>query len=120
MKKTYILDTNVLLQSPQAILAFGDNDVIIPEVVLEELDKFKKESSENGANARQTARILDDLRMQGDLTTGVILPDGGRLRIELNFTDVPLPGMDYHHPDSLGIRVCDIKQAILRIYKRPG
>jgi PhoH-like ATPase len=74
VKKTYILDTNVLLQTPNAILAFGDNDVVIPEVVLEELDKIKKESSEIGANARQTARMLDTFRERGDLTRGVTLP----------------------------------------------
>ncbi len=91
MKKTYILDTNVLLQTPNAILAFGDNDVVIPEIVLEELDRIKKESSEIGANARQTARIFDTFRERGDLTRGVLLPGGGLLRVELNFTDIELP-----------------------------
>lgn len=91
MNKIFILDTNVLLQSPQAIYAFDDNDVVIPEVVLEELDKFKKESTENGINARQAARMLDELREQGDLTSGVELLNGGSLRIELNFTDITLP-----------------------------
>ena len=91
MKKTYILDTNVLLQTPNAILAFGDNDVVIPEAVLEELDHKKTESGEIGANARQTARMLDTFRERGDLTRGVTLPGGGNLRIELNFTDITLP-----------------------------
>ena len=63
----------------------------IPEVVLEELDRFKKEPSEIGANARQTARILDALRENGDLSSGIALPGGGTLRIELNFSDVTLP-----------------------------
>ncbi len=83
MKKSYILDTNVLLQSPRAIYAFGDNDVIIPEVVLEELDRFKKELSENGANARQIARMLDVLREKGDLTRGVELAIPLRLTIPI-------------------------------------
>ncbi len=91
MKKSYVLDTNVILQSPYAIYAFGDNDVIVPNVVLEELDRFKKEPTENGANARQAARILDGLREKGDLTAGVELPGGGKLRIELNCKDVELP-----------------------------
>jgi PhoH-like ATPase len=91
LNKIFILDTNVLLQSPQAIYAFDDNEIVVPEVVLEELDKFKKESTENGMNARQTARMLDELREQGDLTNGVKLPNGGSLRIELNFSDVALP-----------------------------
>ena len=46
MKKTYVLDTNVLLYSPGTIMSFEDNDVVIPEVVLEELDKFKKDKSD--------------------------------------------------------------------------
>ncbi len=106
MKKTYILDTNVLLQTPNAILAFGDNDVVIPEVVLEELDKIKKESNEIGANARQTARMLDALREKGDLTRGVALPGGGNLRIELNFSDIVLPEM--WHGDKADNRILKI------------
>ena len=107
MKKTYILDTNVLLQTPTAILAFGDNDVVIPEVVLEELDKIKKESNEIGANARQTARLLDALRERGDLTRGVMLPGGGLLRIELNFTEIVLPeSWHVHKADNRILKVC--------------
>ena len=107
MKKTYILDTNVLLQTPTAILAFGDNDVVIPEVVLEELDKIKKESNEIGANARQTARLLDALRERGDLTRGVMLPGGGLLRIELNFTEIVLPeSWHAHKADNRILKVC--------------
>jgi PhoH-like ATPase len=107
VKKTYVLDTNVLLQSPQAIYAFADNDVVIPEVVLEELDRFKKEPSEIGANARQTARLLDALREKGELTQGVELQGGGRLRIELNFTDVSLPeGWPAAKADNRILKVC--------------
>ena len=107
MKKSYILDTNVLLQSPNAIYAFGDNDVIIPEVVLEELDRFKKEPSENGANARQTARMLDAIREKGDLTRGVELPGGGSIRIELNFKDIELPeGWIPTKADNRILKVC--------------
>lgn len=107
MKKSYVLDTNVLLQSPYAIYAFGDNDVIIPEVVLEELDRFKKEASENGANARQVARMLDSIRDKGDLAKGVELPGGGSLRIELNYRDIELPeGWDAHKPDNRILKIC--------------
>ncbi|SHI20965.1 PhoH-like ATPase [Sporobacter termitidis DSM 10068] len=107
MKKTYILDTNVLLQTPNAIYAFGDNDVVIPEVVLEELDKFKKEANEIGANARQTARMLDALRNSGDLTRGVPLPGGGNLRLELNFRDIVLPeGWHSDKADNRILKVC--------------
>ena len=107
MKKSYVLDTNVLLQSPYAIYAFGDNDVILPNVVLEELDRFKKEPTENGANARQAARMLDSLREKGDLTKGVELPSGGRLRIDLNYKDVELPsGWPSEKADNRILKVC--------------
>ncbi len=107
MKKYYVLDTNVLLQSPYAIYAFGDNEVVIPEVVLEELDRFKKEPTENGANARHIARLLDQMRAGGSLVEGVALPNGGVLRIELNFHDVELPeGWAPHKADNRILKVC--------------
>ena len=91
MNKTFVLDTNVILQTPYSILMFEDNTVVIPEVVLEELDKFKKDRSELGANARQAGRILDKLMLEGDLSEGVGLQNGGEVRIELNFENVKLP-----------------------------
>lgn len=92
MAKTYILDTNVLLQSPQSIYAFEDNDVVIPEVVLEELDNQKRNNDpEIRANSREAARILDSLRTQGQLYQGVPLPGGGRLRVELNCLNEAIP-----------------------------
>ena len=83
MKKYYILDTNVLLHDPSAITHFEDNDVLIPLKVIEEIDKFKREISERGRNARQVARKLDELRRIGRLSDerGVELPGGGRLRV---------------------------------------
>ncbi len=119
MGKSYVLDTNVLLQSPYAVYAFGDNEVVIPQVVLEEMDRFKKEPTENGANARQCARLLDQMRVCGDLIKGVTLPDGGVLRIELNFHDVELPeGWEVNKADNRILKVCKglcgrNKQAIL-------
>lgn len=91
MKKTYVLDTNVILYSPTSILSFGDNDVIIPEVVLEELDSFKKDKSDLGANARYAARLIDKLRKQGKLNEGIDLESGGRLRVEMNHHDTEIP-----------------------------
>ncbi len=90
-KKTFVLDTNVLLHTPFALFTFDDNTIVIPEVVLEELDKFKKDNSELGANARQVARIIDSLREKGSLNKGISLDNGGTLRIEMNFQDVKLP-----------------------------
>ncbi len=84
MKKVFVLDTNVLLHDPRAIFSFEDNDVIIPIVVIEELDKFKKGIDEIGRNARQVSRILDEYRQKGKLSQGVKLDGGGDLRVELN------------------------------------
>jgi PhoH-like ATPase len=86
MKKIFVLDTNVLLHDPRAIFSFQENDVIIPIVVIEELDKFKKGIDETGRNARQVSRILDELREKGKLSQGVHLDKGGVLRVELNHT----------------------------------
>lgn len=107
MKKTYVLDTNVILYSSGALLSFGDNDVVIPEVVLEELDEFKKDKSELGQNARQASRIIDGLRKTGNLSKGVILPNGGRLRIETNgiATEIPLY-WDKSKADNRILQVC--------------
>jgi PhoH-like ATPase len=84
MKKIFVLDTNVLLHDPRAIFSFQEHDVIIPIVVIEELDKFKKGIDEMGRNARQVSRILDDHRQKGKLSQGVKLEGGGVLRVELN------------------------------------
>ena len=73
MKKTFVLDTNVLLHSAQSIESFDDNEVVIPMAVIEELDKFKKNQDELGRNARHVIRKLDTLRSRGKLSEGVKL-----------------------------------------------
>ena len=79
--KNYILDTNVLLHDPNSLLSFQENNVLIPIEVIEEIDRFKRESSELGQNARSVSRSLDGLRVQGSLSEGVKLSNGGCLRI---------------------------------------
>ncbi|MDP4144615.1 MAG: PhoH family protein [Bacillota bacterium] len=107
MKRTYVLDTNVILYSPGAIMSFGDNDVVIPEVVLEELDTFKKDNSDLGANARHAARLIDRLRTKGKLNNGIELPGGGKLRVEMNHYDTKIPpSWDKKKPDNRIIQVC--------------
>src|SRR5439155_25013740 len=64
-----------------SILHFQEHNVLIPIEVIEEIDRFKRESTERGANARTVSRTLDSLRGQGRLSEGVTLPNGGRLRI---------------------------------------
>lgn len=87
LKKTFILDTNVLLSGPNSIFKFDDNDVVIPISVIEEIDHFKKDQSEMGRNARECSRILDRLRKKGTLSTGVKLfedkEDSGRIFVNL-------------------------------------
>ncbi|MFZ2446248.1 MAG: PhoH family protein [Syntrophobacteraceae bacterium] len=84
MRKTYVLDTNVLLHNPGALFAFEDNNVIIPFAVIEEIDNQKKRQDEIGRNARVVSRELDALRATNRLSEGVGLPSGGTLTIELN------------------------------------
>jgi PhoH-like ATPase len=79
--KNYVLDTNVLLHDPNSLLSFQKNNVLIPIEVIEEIDRFKRESTELGQNARTVSRTLDSLRTQGSLSEGVELANGGRLKI---------------------------------------
>ena len=79
--KNYILDTNVLLHDPHSLLCFEENNVLIPIEVIEEIDRFKRESTELGQNARAVSRMLDGYRGEGSLSAGVKLPTGGKLRI---------------------------------------
>lgn len=81
LKKTFVLDTNVLLFDPTAFRKFGKNTVFIPLIVIEEIDRFKKDQNENGRNARNFSRFIDDLRSQGSLSEGVVLDSGGTLII---------------------------------------
>lgn len=80
-KKMYILDTNVLMHDPHSMLSFGDAAIGIPAIVLEELDKFKREGTDKGRNSREAVRFLDSLRDHGSLREGVKLENGGTLRI---------------------------------------
>ncbi len=84
MKKIFVVDTNVILHDPTAILRFEDNEIILPIAVIEELDRFKKQPEMTGRNAREVARTLDQLRQKGHLTTGVELSNGGILRVALS------------------------------------
>lgn len=107
MNKTYVLDTNVILYSPRSILCFENGIVVIPEVVLEELDAFKKNTGELGVNARIAARLIDGLRKKGNLNSGIDLPNGGRLRVEMNYYDTSIPPYwDKMKPDNRIIQVC--------------
>ncbi len=81
MKKTFVIDTNVLLHNAESVESFADNDVVLPMAVIEELDKFKARNDELGRNARQVVRRIDELRAKGNLRDGVPLNNGGNLKI---------------------------------------
>jgi len=82
MRKTFVLDTNVLLHDPAALTRFEDNNILIPIEVVEEIDRFKRDPAEKGRNARQVSRLLDALRAQGNLADGVPNGDqGGTLKV---------------------------------------
>lgn len=107
MVKIYVVDTNVLIQAPYGMQCFEDNQVVLPVVVLEELDNLKKAEGETGANVRTTIRMLEELRLQGDLLEGVTLPGGGTLRVEKNYRDVALPSdLPETKSDNRILKVC--------------
>lgn len=90
MMKAYVIGTNILIQAPYALQCFEENQVILPLVVLEELDGLKKAEGERGANVRCAIRFLEKLRLKGNLLQGVDLDNGGFLRGEANCVDVQL------------------------------
>ena len=75
MKKKFVVDTSVLLYDYEALYKFGDNEVIIPSVVIEEINKFKDELSERGHSARKVLIILEELLKVKPLREGVVLSD---------------------------------------------
>ena len=87
-RKTYVLDTSVLLSDPKAMMRFAEHEVVLPVVVVTELEG-KRHHPELGYFARQALRLLDDLRVsEGRLDRPVAVGDaGGSLRVELNHTD---------------------------------
>jgi PhoH-like ATPase len=87
--RTIVLDTSVLLSDPGAIGRFGEHRVVLPLVVIGELEG-KRHHPELGWFARQALRLLDDLRIKhGRLDSGVpVGEDGGTLHVELNHSDL--------------------------------
>lgn len=83
-RKIFVLDTNVLIHNPRAMFSFEDNHVVIPIVVIEEIDQFKKGLDEKSRNARQIGRYLDDLRHSGSLQEGVLTDTGGLIQVTVN------------------------------------
>ncbi len=95
MKKVFVLDTNILLTNPNSIFQFDDNDIVIPISVIEEIDHFKSDQSENGRNAREVSRIIDKLRQRGTLSLGIKIfedrKDSGSLFVNLEPNNDVMP-----------------------------
>ena len=100
-KKIYVLDTSVYLTDANSILKFGENDIVIPLKVLEEIDKHKKRQDGVGTNARHVIRTLDQLRTQGNLHQGVQLSDSSGIISAKTFDPRDLPdGFEDENPDN--------------------
>lgn len=112
MEKNFVFDTNVLLHDPRAIFKFGDNDVVIPIYVIEEIDTFKKQMSELGRNAREASRLLDRYRERGDLREGVALESGGTIRVLMTSKSLDNAFLHSDKKDNLILAVAlDLKDA---------
>ncbi len=99
--KYFVLDTNVLLHNSASVTSFADNVVVLPMTVIEELDKFKKNNDELGRNARHVIRTLDSLRKLGSLGEGVVMENGGTLKITVEKEEMPGSCIDLTIPDNL-------------------
>ena len=101
-KKTYVLDTSVLLTSAISVYSFGNNDIVIPLKVLEEIDKHKKRQDSVGSNARNVIKIFDELREKGNINKGVKIGEGfGKLQV------FQIPEDDWDLPKELDKKVPD-------------
>lgn len=125
-RKFYLLDTSVLLHSPEALFSFGSNDVVLPLVVLDELDNFKKGSMELNRNARWVISHLDELRRQGPVCDGVNLETGGTLRVDVDYaqkSEKLIPAGFSHNVDNrilataLGIRQDNPQRKVVIVTK---
>jgi len=102
MVKNYIIDTSVIVHDPGCFFNFEDNNVIIPIIVIEELDNLKRREGMVGYHARIAARELNRLRERGNLAEGISTGQGGLIRIELDHMDMGFvpPGIDTNKNDT--------------------
>ena len=91
MRRTYVLDTSVLIYDPSAFKRFHHSDVLIPIACLNELDNLKKQSAEAGRHARVAIRLLDEISNKGDISTGILLDDDIMLKIDASYIDASQP-----------------------------
>tara|TARA_Y100000310_G_scaffold109405_1_gene107850 strand:+ start:651 stop:1976 length:1326 start_codon:yes stop_codon:yes gene_type:complete len=114
-KKTYLLDTSVYLTNADAIYCYGNNDIIVPLKVLEEIDKHKKRQDGVGSNARKIIRTLDSLREKGNLHKGVRIAKGkGIISVKIYDPNVLPKDLNASVPDHIIIAT-----ALTEIQKNP-
>ena len=104
-RKIFILDTSVLLYDKDSIHSFPNSDVVIPLVVLDEIDRFKEKSGILGEYARYVNRFLDDLRSKGNLNEGISIENGQTIRVEINHNKNVPAGLDANAADNKIIAV---------------
>jgi PhoH-like ATPase len=98
--KTFVIDTNVFIHRPDALLSFRDNEVVIPLWVLEELDQLKSFRDERGRNARQAVRLLDEVSRHGNLQEGVRMENNITLKVVLSPAGKLPADLEQHKTDN--------------------
>ena len=116
-KKTFVLDTSVLVHHEDSIHAFPDQKVIIPMVVLEEIDNLKTRSDSVGNSARYVNRFLDELRGKGSLASGVKLDNGQEIHVYTELKKDDLIPLGHLHKNRLYPQSLLLQQRLQ--YKRP-
>ena len=106
-KKTFVLDTEVLLLTPYSIFSFDEHDVILADVSVADLNKAKDFGTERGRNAKEAIRLMEELSRKGSITQGVQLPGGGTFRIHSRYSSTPIPlDWDLNDPQTRILRAC--------------
>jgi PhoH-like ATPase len=105
-RKNFVIDTSVMLYDKNSIHSFKNHDVIIPMVVLDELDRFKDKQGLLGENARYVNRYLDGLRELGKLHEGVTIENGQTIRVEKNHMGTVPSSLDLNSGDNQIIGTC--------------
>lgn len=91
MRKIYVLDTSALIFDPCAWKSFPNSEILIPLVVLSELDKLKKQSGDAGRNARVCIRLLDEICNKGDIATGILVETDTIVKVDVTHYDLTKP-----------------------------
>ena len=113
--KLFVIDTNVFIHNPEAVLSFRDSEIAIPLIVLEELDKLKTYQDQRGKNARDAIRFFNNLVKGGDVRSGVKLENGSILRVIFGGISEPPADLSLDRNDNIII----LQAAALQKSNRP-